>query len=71
MNTMPEINHLFKQLRLPHIAEHLQIRNREAIEKKLSYPEFLACLLQDEILYRDNKKFAARIKRAGFQSDRP
>jgi DNA replication protein DnaC len=67
---MPEINTIIKQLRLSHIIDHLSQRNREAIEKKLAYPEFLALILQDEMLGRDNKKLLARIKRANIRSDK-
>lgn len=70
MHPMPEINTLFKQLHLSHMIEKLAQRNREAIENKLAYPEFLALLLQDEILCRDNNKLIARIKRAGFRGDK-
>ena len=49
---MPEINTLLRQLRLSHIADNLQLRNRESIENKLNYPEFLSLLLQDELLGR-------------------
>ena len=51
-NTMPEIQPLLKSLRLSHLQEMLSIRTREAIERKMTYPEFLALLLQDEILGR-------------------
>ncbi len=67
---MPEINVLLKQLRLSHIENYLPQRNREAIDKKLAYPEFLALLLQDEMLGRENKKFQARIRRANIQNDK-
>jgi DNA replication protein DnaC len=67
---MPEINTLLKQLRLPHIIDYLPQRNREAIEKKLSFPEFLSLLIQDEILGRENNKFKARIKRANIRGDK-
>jgi DNA replication protein DnaC len=67
---MPEINTIIKQLRLSHIIDHLPQRNRESIEKKLAYPEFLALVLQDEMLGRDNKKLLARIKRANIRSDK-
>lgn len=67
---MPEINTIIKQLRLSHIIDHLPQRNRESIEKKLAYPEFLALLLQDEMLGRDNKKLLARIKRANIRGDK-
>jgi DNA replication protein DnaC len=69
-HSMPEINTFLKQLRLPYIMEHLQQRNKEAIEKKMSFPEFLSLLLQDEILGRENNKFKARIKRAHIRSDK-
>lgn len=67
---MPEINSLLKQLRLSHIMDNLPQRNREAIERKLAYPEFLALLLQDEILGRDNQKLKARMKRANVRGDK-
>ena len=59
-----------RQLRLSHIVEYLPQRNRDAIAKKMAYPEFLALLLQDEMLGRDNNKFKARIKRACIRGDK-
>jgi len=67
---MPEINTLLKQLRLSHIIDNLPQRNRESIERKLAYPEFLSLLLQDEILGRENKKLQARVKRANIRCDK-
>jgi len=67
---MPELNAMLKQLRLSHSIEHLAQHNRTAIEKKLSYLEFLTLLLQEEILQRQNKKFQARLKRAKIRSDK-
>jgi DNA replication protein DnaC len=67
---MPEINSLIKQLKLAHMNDYLPQRTRQAIESKLAYPEFLALLLQDELLGRDNNKFKARIKRANIQGDK-
>jgi DNA replication protein DnaC len=67
---MPEINLLLKQLRFSHIIDHLPHRTREAIERKLTYPEFLALLLQDETLGRENKKLQGRIKRANIRGDK-
>jgi len=67
---MPEINTFLKTLRLTHITDHLSQRNREAVEKKMSFPEFLSLLLQDEILGRENNKFKARIKRANLKGDK-
>lgn len=69
-HSMQEINTMLKQLRLSHISHYLPQRNRESIEAKLSYPEFLSMLLQDEILGRGNKKLMARMKRANIRSDK-
>jgi len=67
---MPEIQTLLKQLRLNYVSHFLPQRNRESIEGKLAYPEFLSLLLQDEILGRSNKKVGARIKRARIRGDK-
>lgn len=69
-HSMPEINTMLKQLRISHIADYLPQRNREAIERKLAYPEFFSLLLQDEILGRSNSKLIARMKRANIRSDK-
>ncbi len=69
-HSMPEINNILKQLRLSHINHYLPQRNREAIEGKLSYPEFLSLLLQDEMLGRASTKLMARIKRANIRGDK-
>ncbi len=70
IHPMPEITSLIKQLKLSHISDNLPQRNRESIDKKLAYPEFLALLLQDEILGRENNKLKARIKRANIRCDK-
>jgi DNA replication protein DnaC len=67
---MPEIKTLLKQLKLSYILEYLPQRNRESIETKLAYPEFLSLLLQDEIMGRENKKLQARAKRASLRGDK-
>src|SRR5579871_3812525 len=65
-----EINNQLKTLHLSHMKDNLSKRNREAIENKVTYPEFLSLLLQDEFLGRLNKKLYARIKRANIRSDK-
>lgn len=70
MNPMPAITPMLKQLRLSGILDSLEARNREAIEAKLAYPEFLALLIGDEIARREQKKFNLRIRRAGFRSQK-
>jgi len=67
---MPEISIMLKQLRLSHMQESLQQRNREAMEGKLSWTEFLGLLLQDEMLGRENRKFQGRIRRANVRTDK-
>lgn len=70
MNPMPELTPLLKQLRLSGILDSLETRNREAIAGKLAYPEFLALLIQDEVARREQKKYAMRLRRAGFRSQK-
>lgn len=70
LNPIPELTPLLKQLRLSGMTETLATRNREAIEHQLSHPEFLALLVQDEVARREQKKFAMRVRRAGFRSNK-
>ncbi len=67
-NPMPELSPLLKRLRLSGILDSLDKRNREAIESKMSYPDFLSLLIADEVARREHKKFNLRIRRAGFRS---
>lgn len=59
---------MLKELKLSGILDSLDIRNRQAIEEKLPYTDFLALLLQDEIARRANRKLNNRIKKAGFRN---
>ena len=68
MNPLPEIVPHLKQLRLSGILDSLEARNRQAIEGKLAYTEFLALLIQDEVARREQKKFTARMRRATFRA---
>ena len=70
MNPIPELAPFLKQLRLSGILESLPVRNREATEKQLSYTEFLALLIQDEVARREQRKFALRVRRAGFRTQK-
>ena len=70
MNPIPELTPLLKQLRLSGILESLPARNREAIAKKLSFTDFLALLIADEVARREHKQFARRVRRAGFCGDK-
>ncbi len=68
MNPVPELSPYLKQLRLSGILDSLEARNRQAIEAKLAYTEFLALLIQDEVARREQKKFALRLRRAAFRA---
>ena len=70
MNPIPELTPQLKKLRLSGILHTLEQRNREAMERKLAYTEFLALLIQDEVARRDQKKFDLRLRRAGFRSSK-
>lgn len=69
-NPMPELAPLLKQLRLSGILDSLEVRNRQAIEDKLAYTEFLALLVSDEVARREQKKLALRLRRASFRGEK-
>jgi len=68
LNPIPELAPQLKQLRLSGILDSLESRNRQAIESKLAYTEFLAMLIGDEVARRENKKFDLRLRRASFRA---
>jgi DNA replication protein DnaC len=70
MNPMPELAPMLKQLRLSGILDSLENRNRQAIDKKLAYTDFLALLIQDEVARREQKKLSLRLRRANFRSQK-
>lgn len=59
-----------KALRLSGILETLEVRNRQAIDDKLSYVEFLERLLEDEVERRSQKQLLMRLRRASFTSEK-
>ena len=70
MNPVPELAPYLKQLRLSGILDSLEARNRQALDSKLAYTEFLALLIQDEVARREQKKFALRLRRAAFRASK-
>lgn len=70
MNPIPELTPQLKQLRLSGILDSLDARNRMAIDSKLAYTEFLALLIGDEVARREQKKFASRLRRASFRTEK-
>jgi DNA replication protein DnaC len=67
-NPLPELTPQLKALRLSGILDSLEARNRQAIEGKLAYTEFLAMLIGDEVARRESKKFSMRLRRAQFRT---
>lgn len=70
MNPMPELIPMLKQLRLSGILDSIESRNRQAIEEKLSYMDFLATIVQDEIARRTQKRLASALRRANFRNQK-
>lgn len=70
MHPIPELTPLLKQLRLSGILDSLEARNREAIDRKLAYTEFLSLLIHDEVARREQKKLGTRLRRANFRSQK-
>jgi DNA replication protein DnaC len=64
MELMHQMTPHLKQLRLSGILETLQARNRQAIDAKWSYVEFLARLLEDEVERRAQKQLVLRLRRS-------
>jgi DNA replication protein DnaC len=70
MNPMLPLEPLLKQLRLSGILDSLEARNRQAIEAKLAYTDFLALLVEDEVARRDQRQFAQRLRKAQVVGDK-
>lgn len=70
MHPIPELTHSLKQLRLSGILDSLEARNREAIDRKLAFTDFLSLLVHDEVARRENKKLDLRLRRANFRSQK-
>jgi DNA replication protein DnaC len=56
-----------KKLRLSGLAATLEVRLHEAATSGLSHREFLELLLQDELLQRNDRQMARRVKSACFR----
>ena len=51
MNHFPLLDHQLKQLRLTGMLQSLEARNRQALEARMAYSEFLDTLVSDEVAY--------------------
>lgn len=70
MNPMPDLIPMLKQLRLSGIMDSLESRNRQAIDEKLTYMDFLATVIQDEIARRAQKRLETAFRRANFRNQK-
>jgi len=70
MNPMPDLTPMLKQLRLSGIMDSIESRNRQAIENKMSYMDFLATIISDEIARRNQRKLALALRRANFRNQK-
>jgi DNA replication protein DnaC len=70
MNPMPSLEPMLKQLRLSGVLDSLEARNRQAIESKLAYTDFLALLIQDEVARRHQRQFDQRSRKSQVSSDK-
>jgi DNA replication protein DnaC len=67
---MPDLIPMLKQLRLSGILDSIESRNRQAVEEKFSYMDFLAMVIQDEIARRSQKRLASAVRRANFRNQK-
>ena len=70
MELTHELTPQLKRLRLSGVLETLELRNQQAIQERLSYVDFLARLIQDEVERRTQKQLQLRVRRAAFRSDK-
>jgi DNA replication protein DnaC len=66
MNVL-ELDRALRQLRLSGMADVLETRIREAQSEKLAPLDLVSRLVSDELLRRQDRLFAKRLKRAGFR----
>lgn len=57
-----------RHLRLSGVLETLEVRNRQAIDDKWSFVEFLSRILEDEVERRTQKQLSLRIRRGALNS---
>lgn len=64
---MKEVLEQLNRLKMTGLKESLDFRLKEALSGNLSYQDFLLLVLEDEVLYRSNKKSEMLKKRAKFK----
>ena len=61
------LSNMLRKLRLSGLAETLEVRLHEASGNSLTHAEFLELVLQDEMLIRQQRQIARRVKAATFR----
>jgi DNA replication protein DnaC len=70
MELKHQLANQLRRLRLPGVLETLEARNRQAIDDKWSYQEFLSRLIEDEVERRDQKQLRLRLRRGALNSSK-
>jgi DNA replication protein DnaC len=70
LDTAHQLTPHLKQLRLSGVLETLEARNRQAIDGKWTYVEFLSRLLEDEVERRAQKQLALRLRRGSVNTNK-
>ncbi len=68
MDLNHQLGDQLRHLRLSGVLETLEARNRQAIDDKWSYMEFLSRILEDEVERRGQKQLLLRIRRGALNS---
>lgn len=68
MELTHQVREQLKRLRLSGVVETLEARERQAIDGKWSYVDFLERLLQDELERRAQKQLALRVRRSSVNT---
>jgi DNA replication protein DnaC len=64
---MKEVLEHLNKLKMTGLRESLDYRLKEALKSNLSYQEFLSLVLEDEVLYRSNRRSEILKRRAKFK----
>lgn len=67
---MVDLQTQLKQLCLQGMRDTLTVRNQEATANQLGYLEFLSLLAQDELLLRQQRRYARRYKQSGLKAQK-
>lgn len=67
MSPTDQLVPLLKKLRLSGLLDTLELRTEQAVDDRLSHPEFLLRLMADEVERRDAKMLQQRLRRASFE----